>query len=99
VWDVCEKKYVFDLGASQPLDAAAACPARQDDSLLAALQAKERADEAQVKLFVASLPAGATTAAPVTAKITTGGDALSDGVAPESVAPVPLPAPVGATAG
>ncbi|MBN9307328.1 MAG: murein L,D-transpeptidase [Devosia sp.] len=56
-WDVCEKKYVFDLkgpnGAA--LDAAAACPARGSDTLLAALSAKEAADDAQFKTLVAQI--------------------------------------------
>ena len=55
-WDVCEKKYVFDLTTdSTPLDASATCPARQGDSLLAALQTKEQADDAQFKVEVAAI--------------------------------------------
>ncbi len=49
-WDVCEKKYVFDLKNADgtPLDAASACPARLNDPLVAALSAKEAADEAAI---------------------------------------------------
>ena len=50
-WDVCEKKYVFDLKGptGEPLDPQAACPARGSDVLLASLSAKEAADDAQFK--------------------------------------------------
>ena len=55
-WDVCDKKYVFDLTKDgQPLDAAAACPARQGDTLQAAVQSKEAADDAQYKIEVAAI--------------------------------------------
>jgi murein L,D-transpeptidase YafK len=56
-WDVCDKKYVFDLTTDETmaLDAAAACPARQGDTLLAALQARESADDAQFKIEVAAI--------------------------------------------
>lgn len=56
-WDVCEKKYVFDLKSADgtPLDAAAACPARGSDPLLTALQAKQSADNAQYQIEVAAL--------------------------------------------
>jgi membrane protein involved in colicin uptake len=55
-WDVCDKKYVFDLTTGgTPLDATAACPARQGDTLLAALQTKEQADDAQFKVEVAAI--------------------------------------------
>ena len=56
-WDVCEKKYVFELksASGDPLDAAGACPARGSDPLLAALQAKQAADDAQMKIEVAAL--------------------------------------------
>jgi murein L,D-transpeptidase YafK len=56
-WDVCEKKYVFELKREDgmPLDAAAACPARSGDALWTALQAKQAADDAQYKIEVASL--------------------------------------------
>jgi len=55
-WDVCEKKYVFDLkpAGGTPLDAAAACPARTGDNLLAALSARQAADDAQFKTLVAA---------------------------------------------
>lgn len=56
-WDVCEKKYVFDLKREDgtPLDAAAACPPRGNDSLLTALQAKQSADDAAYKIEVAAI--------------------------------------------
>ena len=55
-WDVCEKKYVFDLKREddQPLDAVAACPPRGNDPLLAALIAKQAADD---KLYQAEIAA------------------------------------------
>jgi murein L,D-transpeptidase YafK len=55
-WDVCEKKYVFDLNAGTgALDASASCPARGNDVLLAALKAKQSSDDAQTKIEVAAL--------------------------------------------
>ncbi|HWV01666.1 MAG TPA: murein L,D-transpeptidase family protein [Devosia sp.] len=58
-WDVCDKKYVFDLkgpnGAA--LDAQAACPARSGDTLLASLTAREAADDAQFKTLVQQMAA------------------------------------------
>jgi murein L,D-transpeptidase YafK len=50
-WDVCEKKYVFDLKSADgtPLDPQASCPVRGADTLLASLSAKEAADDAQFK--------------------------------------------------
>lgn len=55
-WDVCEKKYVFDLTTGgTPLDATAACPAREGDTLLASLQTREQADDAQFKVEVAAI--------------------------------------------
>lgn len=56
-WDVCDKKYVFNLSGPNgaALDAAAACPARGEDTLLASLTAKEAADDAQFKTLVAQI--------------------------------------------
>lgn len=56
-WDVCEKKYVFDLKREDgtPLDAAAACPPRSNDALLTALQAKQSADDAVFRTEVAAI--------------------------------------------
>ena len=56
-WDVCEKKYVFDLKNADgtPLDATAACPARSGDVLLTALQAKQASDDAAYKVEVAAI--------------------------------------------
>lgn len=46
-WDVCEKRYVFDVTSPTPLDAAGACPANAGDTtMVAALEAKAAADEA-----------------------------------------------------
>ena len=56
-WDVCEKKYVFDLKREdgQPLEAAAACPARGNDPLLASLSAKQAADDKIYQTEIAAL--------------------------------------------
>jgi murein L,D-transpeptidase YafK len=56
-WDVCEKKYVFELKNPDgtPLDAAATCPAPGGDPLLTAVQAKQSADDAQYRIEVAAL--------------------------------------------
>jgi murein L,D-transpeptidase YafK len=56
-WDVCEKKYVFDLKREDgtPLDAAGACPPRANDALLTALEAKQAADDAAFKIEVAAI--------------------------------------------
>ncbi|WDR01405.1 murein L,D-transpeptidase [Devosia algicola] len=42
VWDVCEKRYIFNPSASGPLDAAGACPATKSNP---ALMAKQAADQ------------------------------------------------------
>ncbi|HEX4298633.1 MAG TPA: murein L,D-transpeptidase family protein [Devosia sp.] len=72
-WDVCDKKYVFDLKATDgsPLDPQAACPARGDDPLAASLAAKEAADDSQFKVQVATLDAN-------TAKVTATVQAAAD---------------------
>jgi murein L,D-transpeptidase YafK len=58
-WDVCEKKYVFDLtgpgGAA--LNATGACPVRGDDPLLAALEAKQAADKSALDTAIAAIEA------------------------------------------
>ncbi|MBI4923691.1 MAG: murein L,D-transpeptidase [Devosia nanyangense] len=56
-WDVCEKKYVFDLKSPDgtPLDPVATCPARSGDTLLAAVTAKAAADDAQYRIEVAAI--------------------------------------------
>jgi murein L,D-transpeptidase YafK len=59
-WDVCEKKYVFDLprNGTQVLDAAGTCPiASSTDSMIAALSAKKASDDAAMQTEVASLAA------------------------------------------
>ncbi|MEO6394408.1 MAG: murein L,D-transpeptidase family protein [Devosia sp.] len=58
-WDVCEKKYVFDLKSSDgaALDAMGACPARGSDPLLAQLTAKQQADKAIYSAEVAAIAA------------------------------------------
>jgi murein L,D-transpeptidase YafK len=58
LWDVCEKKYVFDLPreGAQVLDAAGTCPVRSStDSMIAALSAKQAADDAAMQTEVAAL--------------------------------------------
>jgi len=56
-WDVCDKKYVFDLSGPNgaALDATAACPARGSDVLMASLSAKEAADDAAFKALTAQM--------------------------------------------
>src|SRR5690606_14658717 len=52
VWDVCEKRYVFDIPrtGAQVLDAAGACPpATGGDTMVAALQKKQAADLAAMQ--------------------------------------------------
>ena len=58
-WDVCDKKYVFDLSGPNgaALDATAACPARGSDTLMASLSAKEAADDAAFKTLTAQMAA------------------------------------------
>ena len=57
VWDVCDNHYVFDLPnpAGGWLDAAAACPARGSDPLLASLTTKQVADNAAYDAEVAAI--------------------------------------------
>ena len=55
-WDVCGRKYVFNATGpgGAPLDPVAACPAlNQDPTMLAAIQAKQAADEAVFQTEVA----------------------------------------------
>jgi murein L,D-transpeptidase YafK len=55
-WDVCDKRYVFNVNAATPLDAAAACPAFETDAtMMAALTAKQQADAAAIAREVASI--------------------------------------------
>ena len=56
-WDVCEKKYVFDLKREDgtPLDAVAACPPRSNDALWTAIQNKQAADDATFRIEVAAI--------------------------------------------
>ncbi|MEQ1770135.1 MAG: murein L,D-transpeptidase family protein [Devosia sp.] len=65
VWDVCEKKYVFDLKGTDGgvLDAAAACPARGSDPLLAALTARQASDNTIYVAEVAAIEKRKTTEA------------------------------------
>ena len=51
-WDVCEKRYVFNVNAGGPLDAAGACPGGTKDPVLVASQ---QADEARFSAAVADL--------------------------------------------
>ncbi|HEY8594635.1 MAG TPA: murein L,D-transpeptidase family protein [Devosiaceae bacterium] len=55
-WDVCDRKYVFDAATpdGKPLDATAPCPnLSYDSSLVAALNAKQAADDSAVKVALA----------------------------------------------
>jgi murein L,D-transpeptidase YafK len=57
-WDVCEKKYVFDVPreAAQVLDAAGACPmTSSSDTMVAALAKKQAADIKAMETEVAAL--------------------------------------------
>lgn len=58
VWDVCEKKYVFDVAreGAQVLDAAGSCPGPSGaDVLYASVQQKQAADRAAMDKEVAAL--------------------------------------------
>ena len=61
VWDVCEKRYVFDVRreGAQVLEAASACPADAGGSemVVAALQKKQAADAAAMQTEIAALAA------------------------------------------
>jgi murein L,D-transpeptidase YafK len=56
-WDVCEKKYVFELKREDgtPLDAVATCPPRTGDPLQTALAARQAADNEQYRIEVAAI--------------------------------------------
>src|SRR5262249_29677802 len=57
-WDVCEKRYVFDVPreGAQVLEAAAACPAvPAGDAMVAALAKRQAADNAAMETEIASL--------------------------------------------
>ena len=112
-WDVCEKKYVFDLKREDgtPLDAVAACPARSGDVLLTALQAKQAADDAQYRIEVAALTdreaklaAEAKAEADAKAAVKARGEAIGGFVSglvggqPAPAAATPTPAGGGSTA-
>jgi murein L,D-transpeptidase YafK len=111
-WDVCEKKYVFDLQGpdGMPLDAVAACPARSGDVLLTALQAKQAADDAAYKIEVAAISereaksaADAQAEADAKAAAKARGEAMGTfvgglfGGEPAPAAQTPAPAPPGDT--
>jgi murein L,D-transpeptidase YafK len=55
-WDVCEKRYVFDVKSATPLDAAGACPAGTR-TLTASLSAKQAADKAALDKEIAAINA------------------------------------------
>lgn len=58
VWDVCEKRYVFDVRreGAQVLEASGACPAVSgSDTMVAALAKKQAADAAAMDAEIASL--------------------------------------------
>jgi murein L,D-transpeptidase YafK len=111
-WDVCEKKYVFDLKTADgtPLDAAAACPPRSGDVLLTALEAKQAADEAAYSVEVAAISereaksaAAAQAEADAKAAAKARGEAMGNfmgglfGGEPAPAAQPPAPAPTGGT--
>jgi len=52
-WDVCEKKYVFDVKSEAPLEAAGSCPPGAG-TLTAALSAKQEADAAALAKEIAA---------------------------------------------
>ncbi len=56
-WDVCDKKYVFDLSSpdGSALDATGACPARSNDPLAAQLATREAANATAYGTEVAQL--------------------------------------------
>lgn len=60
-WDVCEKRYVFDVPriGGEVIDAAGACPPgpRGSETLVAALSAKQAADNAAMQAALATLEA------------------------------------------
>jgi murein L,D-transpeptidase YafK len=113
-WDVCEKKYVFDLKREDgtPLDAAAACPPRSGDPLWTAVRARQAADDAQYKIEVAAISdreakAAAAIQAEADAKAAAKarGEAMGNfvgglfgGGQPAPADPAPAPAPTGTTA-
>jgi murein L,D-transpeptidase YafK len=88
VWDVCEKRYVFDIKreGAQVLDAAGACPAdTSGDVLYAALQKKQAADKlamdqevAQLESRQAEKEAAAAKAAAEAAAVKERGNAIGD---------------------
>jgi murein L,D-transpeptidase YafK len=56
VWDVCDKRYVFNVPTTTALDAVAACPAFEADStMVAALAAKREADAAAIARELTSI--------------------------------------------
>jgi murein L,D-transpeptidase YafK len=55
-WDVCEKRYTFDVAGAQALSAAGSCPGRRPgDTLVAALTKKQAADNAAMESEIATL--------------------------------------------
>jgi murein L,D-transpeptidase YafK len=55
-WDVCEKRYTFDVDGAQSLEAVATCPGRRPgDTLVAALTQKQAADNATMDSEIATL--------------------------------------------
>jgi murein L,D-transpeptidase YafK len=55
-WDVCEKRYTFDVDNGSGLDAAGVCPGRRpDDVLVAELAKRQASDSAAVETEVAAL--------------------------------------------
>lgn len=57
-WDVCDRRYVFNVPSGMVLNATAACPAFEADStVVAALSAKQQADAAAVARELANIQA------------------------------------------
>jgi murein L,D-transpeptidase YafK len=55
-WDVCEKRYTFDVSGAQALEAAGVCPGRQPgDTLVAALTKKQMSDNTAMDNEIAAL--------------------------------------------
>lgn len=55
-WDVCEKRYTFDVDGAQALEAVGSCPGRRPgDTLVAALSKKQAADNATMESEIATL--------------------------------------------
>lgn len=55
-WDVCDKRYVFNVASTTALNATAACPTLETDAtMVAAISAKQQADAAAIAREVANI--------------------------------------------